>query len=124
MTSNQGVKIGAFLVCFSLAVNLLGGLGVSAAIGVEKAPGIDGEKIANKDKIQNPEGNLGGISGVIGLATTAIGTVATLGEAVTGTYTMLTALDVPAPIAVAVQAAVDIGFAIGIAAVIRGLRNL
>ena len=119
---NQGLKVGVFLVCFSLALNVLGGLGLGAQIGVQQSAQLGGEEVAQSSEIQNPGGGLGGLAGVIGLATEAIHTVLTLGGAIDGVSQALTILDVRPIIAQNVQNAANLAFAIGIAAILRGMR--
>jgi hypothetical protein len=118
---NQGIKIGVFLVCFSLALNVLGGLGLGAQIGVDTSAQLDGESVTNADDIQNA-GSVSGIGAVVGLATSAINTVATLGGAIDGVQQALVILDVRPIIAQNVQNAANLAFAIGLAAIIRGMR--
>ena len=118
---NQGIKIGVFLVCFSLAMNLMGALGMGAQIGIEKSTQLGGEEITNSDEIANP-GGVSSVEAVIGLAAAAVNTILTLGGAVDGVATALTVLDVRPEIAQMVQNGANLAFAIGLAAIIRGMR--
>lgn len=123
MVRNQGIRIGVFLLCLSLSFNILGGIGMGQLVGVDPNTGLPGEEFNERSEIQNPEPDSGNdVGNVLGLVQGSLGVVETMGALVAGTYGAAVALRVPHEIAVALQVAVDVGLAIGIAQVIRGMR--
>lgn len=120
---NKGLKIAVFLMCFSLSVNILGGIGFANLAGEDVTPGLGGEKANDDPAIQNPSGGeTGDNTGFLAYAVGAVDTVKSLGFLIAGTYDALIAVGAPSEIAIAVQTVVDVAFAIGIAAIVRGMR--
>lgn len=125
--TNQGVKLAVFVVSFSLALNLLGAMGVGGMYGIDRDPALGGQSVVNETAETTPEGGGGffaEVSSVIGTILGAVKTVVTLGGVLTGVYDALRAFEAPHPIALTVQLAVDLGFALGVAALLRGLPDI
>lgn len=124
MTQTKGIRVALFILCFSLALNIIGGLGMGEVVGHDVDTGLDGEEIQEREGISDPSGGepSGDSGGFIDYASGAIDTVQSLSFLVGGTYQALKALDAPESIAVSVQIAVNVGFALGIASVIRGMN--
>lgn len=125
MATNQGVKIAAFVMAFSLAANLVGAMGAGQVIGVDRDPGIGGQDIAEQTTPPEAQGGFfSEVASLLGVVINAVKTVLTLGGVLTGVEQALTQFDAPAELALTVQLVVNVAFAVGAAAFMRGLRDL
>lgn len=119
----RGIQIAAFILCFSLAVGLLGGLGWFGWVGVHPDPGVDGEsEIEEEAEDVSAAGEGSSNDGILGTIASAMDVLSTLQSLTIQAGSTLTNLGVPAAIAYPIQLIVTFAMLITFVQVIRGMR--
>lgn len=120
----KGIQLAAFILCFSLAIGILGGMGWFSWVGVQPDPGVDGERKVEDEADEVSASGEGDTTndGVLGTVSAVMDVLNTLRYLTVQAGSTLTNLGVPAPIAYGVQVIVTFTVLITMVQVIRGMR--
>lgn len=119
----RGTQIAAFVLSFSLAIGMLGGLGWFGHVGVQPDPGIDNEEVVEEEAEEvSASGEGSNEDSMFGTISAVMSVMSALWTLTIQTGSALKNLGVPGPIANAIHGIVLFAVLMTMMQIIRGIR--